>query len=212
MKISDLRENYTKGSLDKNSVDKDPFVQFKKWLQEAIESECPEPNAMTLATVDQSGIPSARIVLLKQITDTGFVFYTNYGSDKAKEMSVNQNIALVFSWLDLQRQVRIKGTVSKTDRQSSEAYFQSRPRSSQLGAHVSKQSKIIKNRHVLEAKKAQLEKEFEGLDKLPIPEDWGGYLVKVSEIEFWQGRRSRLHDRIRFSKNNKNWEIVRVSP
>jgi len=212
MDLSKFREKYTQNSLDTKDVDSNPIEQFKKWMQEAINSECPEPNAMTLATVDSEGAPHARIVLLKGITETGLIFYSNYDSAKATEMSSSNKVSLVFNWLNLHRQVRIEGLVTKTNRETSETYFQSRPRGSQIGAYVSEQSQVIKDRAYLEERLKIYESKFKGLDTIPVPENWGGFHVEANLIEFWQGRRSRLHDRLRFTKNDVSWQIDRLAP
>jgi len=213
MDISNLREQYTLSSLSKSDVHADPIEQFKKWLQEAMHSESPEPNAMSLATVDKNGAPSVRIVLLKEVSPLGFIFYTNYESKKANDMDINKNIAAVFNWLELHRQVRIEGQVSKISRAHSEKYFHSRPRKSQIGAVVSQQSSPIESRKILEEKQALITQQMEGLEKIPMPNNWGGYLIEPQMIEFWQGRRSRLHDRIQYSKlDDKTWSIQRLSP
>jgi len=213
MDISHLREQYKLASLSKKDVRASPIEQFKIWMEAAIASASPEPNAMSLATVDKDGKPSARIVLLKEITDEGFIFYTNYKSKKANDMQSNAHVAMVFNWLELQRQVRITGVISKISREHSEKYFHSRPRKSQLGAIVSEQSKQIDSRKVLEDKLEEITAHFEGIETIPIPDNWGGYLVSPQTIEFWQGRRSRLHDRIQYSKvESGKWEIQRLCP
>lgn len=209
--IQKLREDYQKGSLDESDVDRNPYEQFKKWLDEAVTSEVPEPNSMSLATVDASGKPHVRIVLLKGIDERGFIFYSNYDSDKGSQMDVNPHISLCFLWKELERQVRISGKVTRLDREESEEYFKSRPRMSQLGALASNQSEEIESRAVLEERFSSFEAKYEGKE-IPMPEQWGGYMVEPTEIEFWQGRRSRLHDRIVFSQDNSNWKIKRLSP
>lgn len=209
--IQKLREDYQKGSLDESDVDRNPYEQFKKWLDEAVTSEVPEPNSMSLATVDASGKPHVRIVLLKGIDELGFIFYSNYDSDKGSQMDVNPNISLCFLWKELERQVRISGKVTRLNREESEEYFKSRPRMSQLGALASNQSEEIESRAVLEERFSSFEAKYEGKE-IPMPEQWGGYMVEPTEIEFWQGRRSRLHDRIVFSQDNSNWKIKRLSP
>lgn len=212
-KLANLREDYSKKKLDISDVVKNPIEQFKIWMDEALKSEVPEPNAMTLSTVSPDGVPSARIVLLKNLDENGFTFFTNYKSQKGKEMAKNKNVALTFVWLGLERQVRIEGIVKKISRKKSENYFQSRPKKSQMGAWVSSQSKVIKNRKVLEESMKDLEKKYKEEEVLPCPPHWGGYLVQPVLIEFWQGRRSRLHDRIiyKLSKNGK-WKMERLAP
>ena len=207
-----MREDYMLKSLDIKDVLINPFDQFKIWFDEALNSKMPEPNAMTLATATKDGFPSARIVLLKGIENGGFVFYTNYESRKGQEMGENPNVALVFCWLELQRQIRIEGTVVKTTKKQSEEYFQSRPRESQIGAWSSPQSTTIGNRQIIEDNVNANKNQFESIEKIPLPKFWGGYIVKPSAIEFWQGRSSRLHDRIRYQKVKRSWKIERLAP
>lgn len=210
-KLQKLREDYSKHSLDESDVAKDPVKQFEKWMEEAINSEVPEPNAMTLATVDHKNKPHARVVLLKGIEDGNFIFYTNYDSAKGEELKQNPNAALCFSWLELERQVRIEGRVEKISEEESEAYFKKRPYKSQLGALASNQSVEVPNRAFLEDRFSELEKKHkEG--EVPKPIRWGGYRVIPEALEFWQGRRSRLHDRIKYVFENENWIIKRLSP
>ncbi len=211
--IAKLRIDYTQGSLEIKDVQADPMQQFKKWMDEAIHAKLPEPNAMILATVNEQGQPSARVVLLKGIDEEGFIFYSNYESAKAQQLEQNGQAALVFNWLELQRQVRIEGIVVKQEEEASIAYFQSRPRGSQIGAWASPQSKVIPDREVLEQNVERLEKEFEGYEKLPKPANWGGYVLQPTLIEFWQGRSSRLHDRIVYKKvNGQDWKTERLAP
>ncbi len=207
-----MREDYRLKSLDIDDVSKNPFQQFDTWFSEAEKSKVPEPNAMTLATASKDGFPSARIVLLKAIEKDGFIFYTNYESRKAIEMTENPNVALVFCWFELQRQVRIEGIVSKITKKQSAEYFKSRPPGSQLGAWASPQSKVIKDRAALEEHVKTVEKRFESYDELPLPKFWGGFKVKPVKVEFWQGRTSRLHDRIRYRKEKRSWIIERLAP
>ncbi|MDQ3017945.1 MAG: pyridoxamine 5'-phosphate oxidase [Bacteroidota bacterium] len=192
----------------------DPMALFYLWLDEAIGFEIPEPNAMTLATVSSEGKPSARIVLLKGATSAGFEFYTNYQSRKAKEMEQNPNAALVILWKELERQVRIEGIAEKLSFEKSQTYFQSRPRGSQIGAWASPQSEIIADRTILEASTTAIEEQYENVDPLPCPEHWGGYMLIPNVIEFWQGRSDRMHDRLRYTRNEKgaNWSIDRLAP
>ena len=210
--IQDLRQDYSQSKLDLRDLTKNPMKQFELWWKAAIESEILEPNAMTLATVDSEGNPSARIVLLKELRKKGFVFYTNYKSKKAQDINQNNNVALVFLWKELQRQVRIEGTIKKISEKDSLKYAQTRPIKSQMGAWVSQQSKVIKGREKLEKKMAHLMEEYGDQKSMPKPPFWGGYIVKPKAIEFWQGRRSRLHDRLRYSKKKNGWDVDRLSP
>jgi len=209
--IKDLREEYALATLDLSDVDPNPLVQFSKWIHNAIESNLTEPNAMTLATVSRVGVPSARIVLLKGFDEKGFVFFTNYRSQKGEEISQNPNVALVFSWLELQRQIRIEGVASMISQKDSEDYFKTRPRGSKIGALASPQSRAI-DRKDLEHSFQMIENQFFQSEDIPKPEHWGGYLVRPSRIEFWQGRRSRLHDRINYSLEEGKWKIERLAP
>jgi len=208
--IADIRKDYTKASLSESGVEKNPLNQFRKWFDEAVSSKVLEPNAMNLATVQNSQV-SSRIVLLKDLDEQGFVFYTNYESQKGQQMANNQNVALTFFWPELERQVRIEGDVEKVSVEESTAYFHSRPRGSQIGAWVSPQSNTIKNREFLEQRQTEFEKQFEGKE-VPKPDYWGGYRVIPNLVEFWQGRSSRLHDRIQFQQVDGRWNIERLSP
>lgn len=210
--IARLRVNYALKTFHENDVESNPFKQFSIWLTEAIKSKSNEPNAMTLATVQPNGKPSARVVLLKDFSENGFVFFTNYESNKGLELANNPNVACVFCWLELQRQVRIEGSVVKISELDSDEYFNSRPHGSKIGAHASPQSKVIENRDFLENRFSEIEKLFH---EKPImrPNHWGGYLIRPTSIEFWQGRQSRLHDRFLFTKQNENdWIIHRLAP
>jgi pyridoxamine 5'-phosphate oxidase len=209
--IANLRVEYSLKSFDISDIQENPLTQFELWLKEAIDAKANEPNAMTLATVGDDGQPSARIVLLKGIQDGGFTFYTNYESKKGQQLDKNNKVALVFCWLELQRQVRIEGTVRKLSVAESDAYFASRPRTSQIGAHASKQSYNVENRLALEKEYALFEKHFHE-KTVTRPVNWGGYLVIPNLVEFWQGRQSRLHDRILFEKGEHGWKISRLQP
>jgi pyridoxamine 5'-phosphate oxidase len=212
MEISSLRESYRRGGLTEKEADGDPFRQFGLWFQDAMDAGLREPNAMTLATADLTGAPSARVVLLKSFDAQGFVFFTNYGSRKGRELASNPACSLVFFWNELERQVRVVGQAEKILEAESEAYFQSRPRESQLGAWVSEQSAEISGREELTARLAELEQRFAQVDPLPKPEHWGGYLVRPVAIEFWQGRVGRLHDRLLYRQQVSGWSRVRLAP
>lgn len=210
--IASMRRNYSLSALTKEDVLDNPIAQFQSWFEEAHRSEVLEPNAMTLATVNDQNEPCVRVVLLKDCLADGFVFYTNYNSDKGKEIEGNPNGALSFLWLELQRQIRIEGVLRKFSQEEALAYFQSRPRESQIGAWASNQSDIIPDRATLNEKYAEIEKKYEGIDVLPKPEYWGNYILEPKRMEFWQGRMSRLHDRIRYRKEAEHWIIERLSP
>jgi len=209
--IQNLRQDYRAAQLNEGDVATNPIKQFEKWFSEAVAAQLYEPNVMTLATADQSGKPNARIVLLKGFDEKGFSFYTNYLSTKGKELKKNPQACLVFFWAELERQVRIEGKIEKLDKETSEKYFHSRPKGSQIGAIASPQSQIITNRSILEAKVEELEATYQ--DKtIPKPAHWGGYIVKPTAIEFWQGRTSRLHDRIKYHLVNGKWQTNRLAP
>ena len=208
--IADLREDYTLRTLTESEVSPNPFQQFRTWFDEARAADIIEPNAMTLATADENGVPSARIVLLKGLDERGFVFYTNYESRKGQELARNPHAALVFWWGALERQVRIEGSTSRIDRAESEAYFHSRPQDSQLGAWASEQSRPV-TREQLEQRMADLKAQYDG-KPIPKPEHWGGYRLSPSAIEFWQGRSSRLHDRLRYQLQGDSWTVERLAP
>jgi pyridoxamine 5'-phosphate oxidase len=210
--LSDIRKDYSKMTLDTNAVGKDPIVHFEKWFQEAMTSNIPEPNALTLSTVSEDGRPSGRIVLLKGVEKGKFVFYSNYQSQKGKELEKNPACGLTFFWPELERQVRIEGIAFRADSVSSEKYFQSRPRESQVGAWASPQSAIISNREILDERVKKIQEKFKGLKKLPKPNQWGGFEVEPLKIEFWQGRPNRLHDRIVFTKVDDIWQLHRLAP
>ena len=207
-----MREDYTKGVLMEDSAATDPIVQFRRWMDQAIAANVIEPNAMTLSTIDSDGSPDARIVLLKGISDGAFVFYTNYESPKAQQMAAEDRVCLTFLWKAVQQQIRITGTVAKVSAEESDAYFDSRPKGSRIGAWASPQSQVIEGRELLDANLAQLSEQYATQEKVPRPPHWGGYAVTPTTIEFWQGRSSRLHDRLRYSKSDGHWTIRRLAP
>jgi pyridoxamine 5'-phosphate oxidase len=209
--LENLRVSYQASSLDVNECNLNPIEQFNKWLQEAINSQCDEPNALVLSTISQNK-PRSRVVLLKGIIDGNFVFYTNYHSSKGLEIDKNPNACMNFLWLPLQRQVRIEGVLSKVSDEQSSDYFQKRPRGSQLGAIASPQSEKVKSRDDLEQLFIDTENTFSGVDPIPRPLHWGGYFLEAHYIEFWQGRSNRMHDRICFEKKNNQWERFRLAP
>ena len=216
MNIAELRIEYRRATLDERDVAPQPFRQFERWFDEAVKAEVPEPNAMTLATAGADGRPSARVVLLKGFDDRGFVFYTNYASRKGRELAARRAAALLFFWPELERQVRIEGAVAKVDAAESEAYFASRPRGARLGALASRQSEPIAGRIALEARFAATEAQYRDAgDDIPRPPHWGGYRLAPEELEFWQGRPSRLHDRIRYRRDQQHpggWMVDRLAP
>ena len=210
-KLADLRKSYIKGSLSEEDVQKNPIDQFNIWLDQARHAELPEPNAMTVASVDENGKPSARVVLIKEVDHKGFVFFTNYESRKGKALTHNPQAALLFFWPELERQIRIEGSVEKLSDEESDEYFHSRPLDSRIGAWASPQSQVISGRSVLVAKAAEYALKF-ALNP-PRPPHWGGFRVKPQALEFWQGRPSRLHDRIRYTQQAYGiWKIERLAP
>jgi pyridoxamine 5'-phosphate oxidase len=211
MSVADIRREYALARLDEKSVSHDPMVEFARWFAEAQEARVEEVNAMTLATASSDGRPSARIVLLKGFDASGFVFFTDYRSRKGEELEANPRAALVFFWSELERQVRINGTVTRTSAKESESYFRTRPLGSRLGAWVSHQSLVIPSRTPLETGMREAEARFSD-GEVPLPPHWGGYRVAPQAIEFWQGRESRLHDRIRYSREGERWKVERLSP
>ena len=211
--IADLRQNYTLAGLSETDLNDDPIEQFNSWFQQALDADLLEPNAMTLATATSDGKPTARVVLLKGVSAKGFVFYTNYESQKGQQLIANPYAALVFLWNKLERQIRIEGKVEKLTAEESAEYFHSRPKASQLGAWASDQSRVIPNREVLEEKLVGLQEKYSGDATVPLPEHWGGFRVVPNRIEFWQGRPSRLHDRLVYDlQTNGSWQIKRLSP
>lgn len=207
--LNNLRKNYQKGELLESKVNPNPFKQFDKWFEEALSSNIYEPNAMILATAADNR-PSARVVLLKGFDENGFKFYTNYNSRKGKEISINPNAVLLFYWMELERQIRIEGRIEKLSKEESLEYFNSRPLDSRYGALASSQSEIIPDREYLEKKFFELKEKYG--DNPPMPDNWGGFILKPVLFEFWQGRPNRLHDRIVYEKKGSNWNIYRLSP
>lgn len=205
-----MRVDYRRDALDETGAAADPFTQFDAWFADAEAAKLAEPNAMTLATATPDGVPSARVLLLKGFDARGFVFFTNYDSRKGQELTANPRAAMVFFWQPLERQVRIEGTIKKADRDESQGYFDSRPRASQLGAWASRQSEVIASRAVVESREKELDAQF--ADGVPLPDFWGGYRLVPAIVEFWQGRPSRLHDRLRYTRADGGWTIDRLSP
>jgi pyridoxamine 5'-phosphate oxidase len=211
-KIVSLRKEYSSAFLNEEDVNLNPFKQFELWMHQAVEAQILEPHAMTVSTVSAEGKPSSRIVLLRGFDENGFVFYTNYSSHKGNDMAQNKYACLNFFWPDLERQIRIEGSILKIDQKVSTDYFHSRPRESQIGAWASIQSAVIENRKVVEDAFIHFTEKFKDLEVIPKPEHWGGYNIKPTSIEFWQGRPSRLHDRLRYSLLSEAWKIERLSP
>lgn len=208
--LKNMRLNYEQYQLLESNISNNPFIQFNLWFDLVLKADVIEPNAMTIATATKSGLPSARVVLLKEFDETGFTFFTNYGSRKGKELLENPFASLLFWWREFERQVRIEGKIEKISREESRKYFNLRPLKSRYGALASNQSEVVESREVLEKKFADLEKEFG--NNPPTPENWGGYKLIPTKFEFWQGRRDRLHDRICYELVNTNWQIKRISP
>lgn len=211
MDIGDMRRDFESEGLDRDALDDNPINQFQTWFEDARKAKLLEPNALSLATTGDDAMPDIRTVLLKYFDETGFVFYTNYGSRKAQEMAANPKAAMLFPWIALNRQVRIQGRVEKVSKAESLKYFASRPRGSQIGAWVSEQSRAINSRGLLEQKVAEIKRKF-GNGEVPLPDFWGGYRVVPERIEFWQGRPSRLHDRFEYVKQGDGWTIDRLQP
>jgi pyridoxamine 5'-phosphate oxidase len=211
MSIASLRREYSSRALNEQEVDADPIVQFRRWFDEAVAAKLVDANAMTLATASPDGRPAARVVLLKEVDADGFVFFTNYESAKARDLAANPRACLLFFWVELERQVRITGSVERVSREDSDVYFRSRPFESRIGAWASPQSSVIANRDILEARVRVVSNQYPDGD-VPLPENWGGYRVQAQEIEFWQGRASRLHDRLRYRRADGEWLIERLAP
>ena len=209
--VARLREEYTRAGLRESDVDPNPIEQFRGWFGEALAADLHEPNAMTLATATPEGRPSARVVLLKGFDERGFVFYTNYEGRKSRELEANPRAALVFYWGELERQVRVEGRASRVPDRESDAYFEVRPRGSQLGAWASEQSRPVRDRGALERRLRELEGEYGGRE-VPRPAFWGGYRVEPETMEFWQGRENRLHDRLKYRRSEGGWKIERLQP
>lgn len=213
LNLGKFREDYNRDELLEAQAAADPFRQFALWFEEAVEAQLPEPNAMVLATATPDGRPSARVVLLKEVEAESFVFYTNYQSRKGQEMADNPHAALNFNWLQLHRQVRIEGLIEKVPAEMSTEYFQSRPKGSQIGAWASPQSQSIPDRQILEEKVKELEGRYASVEQLPKPPHWGGYRLQPCLVEFWQGRTSRLHDRLLYTLEPGNtWKVERLAP
>ena len=209
--LAAIRRDYALATLDERDVDADPIRQFERWFADAAAARVPEPNAMTLSTATRDGVPSARIVLLKGVDANGFAFYTDYRSRKGAELAENPLAALTFLWKEIERQVRITGSVSRVSTQESDAYFRTRPLGSRLGAWASHQSAVLASREELEARVQDVIGRFPDGD-VPLPPHWGGFRVAPDEIEFWQGRSDRLHDRLLYRRGERGWEISRLSP
>jgi pyridoxamine 5'-phosphate oxidase len=211
MTLADLRKDYSLAGLSEKDLARDPFRQFEKWFQEAEGAKIPEPNAMVLSTAGRDGRPSSRTVLLKGLDGRGFVFYSNYESRKGRELELNPTASLLFPWIGFERQVIAEGPVSKISREESESYFHSRPRPSQLAAWASHQSAIVPARAALDGSLKAMEGKYAGRE-VPIPPHWGGYRLAPETVEFWQGRRSRMHDRLRYRRTKDGWTVERLSP
>lgn len=210
--IAAIREDYTKDSLSEKEVYSNPFEQFELWFKQALDSKVLEPNAMIVSTINADGFPSSRVVLLKDIKSNGLSFFTNYESQKGVDISRNHKVSVLFFWAELQRQIRIEGVVEKLSQEDSDEYFASRPKGSRIGAWSSPQSQIIPDRDFLEQRVQHYESQYQDTEIVPRPDFWGGFLVKPIRFEFWQGRSSRLHDRVVYEFENENWLINRIAP
>lgn len=211
MKLDDIRRDYVSTGLSFDDLNQDPILQFQAWIQQAVDAEIKDPTAMTLATVDESGMPNQRIVLLKGLDERGFVFFSNYSSAKAKEMDANPSVSIHFPWHVFERQVKIRGLAKRVSKAESLSYFLSRPRESQLAAWASKQSARINSRQFLMSQFSAMKEKFANGD-VPVPDFWGGYRIEPTSFEFWQGRENRLHDRFVYSRDGNNWRINRLAP
>ena len=212
MNIQDIRKEYTQHSLNETDVVSNPLQQFERWFDQALKAQVMEANAFNLTTIDSDGKPHSRMVLLKGLTDKGFEFFTNYNSHKAQQIQANPWVSMTFFWPELERQVRVEGRASKISEERSQEYFFSRPHQSQLGAWASNQSEILSSRTLLEDRLEDLNNEFPEGTKVPFPTHWGGFEIEPNMIEFWQGRASRLHDRIRYTQEGPTWSMARLSP
>lgn len=209
--LNSIRRDFADKSLDEKSINKNPFLQFETWFEEAVNSQILDPYAMSISTVNKKGQPSTRIVYLRFISEEGLVFYTNYNSHKGTDLTINNKVAINFFWGELERQIRVEGAVSRVSDEMSDSYFEKRPRESQIGAWASEQSSLIQNREELEEKVAFYTNKYKD-QPIPRPPHWGGYIVKPSLFEFWQGRPNRLHDRLVYHKYDSNWKINRIAP
>jgi pyridoxamine 5'-phosphate oxidase len=210
-KLAEIRNEYKYQQLTENNVNHNPFLQLKSWMDEAIASQVYEPTAMNMATAGGDGRPSSRIVLLKELSEEGLVFFTNYESKKGKDLFQNPYAAILFFWPELERQTRVEGKVEKISAKESDIYFKSRPTGSQIGANISPQSQVIPSRELLEKKQTEFAKKFDGKE-IPRPPHWGGYILVPDKFEFWQGRESRLHDRLQFNLAGGEWKLERLAP